>query len=52
MLVSTGGGAAVRAAPAGGRWRRRSSAITAWVKAHGTAVTGLTVSGGTLYKVG
>ena len=29
-----------------------ASSIDTWVKAHGTAVTGLTVSGGTLYRVG
>ncbi len=43
VLVSSGGGG-----PGGGG---SSSAITTWVKAHGTRVTGLTVSGGTLYRV-
>ncbi len=46
VLVSSGG------AGGGPGGANRSSGITAWVKAHGSAVTGLTVSGGTLYRVG
>jgi 4-amino-4-deoxy-L-arabinose transferase-like glycosyltransferase len=42
VLVSSGGGG-----PGGGS----SSALTSWVKSHGKAVTGVTVSGGTLYLV-
>lgn len=42
VLVSSGGGR-----PGGG-----SSALNAWVQEHGTAVTAVTVSGGTLYAVG
>jgi 4-amino-4-deoxy-L-arabinose transferase-like glycosyltransferase len=44
LLSSSGGGG-----PGGGS---NASAIASWVKAHGTAVTAVTVSGGTLYKVG
>jgi 4-amino-4-deoxy-L-arabinose transferase-like glycosyltransferase len=35
----------------GGRGGGASSSITDWVKAHGTAVSGLSTSGGTLYRV-
>jgi hypothetical protein len=42
--VSSGGGGG--RGPNGG-----SQAITTWVKAHGTAVTGAGVSSGTLYRV-
>ncbi len=42
VLVSSGGGGA----PGGS-----ARSITSWVKAHGTAVTGVSVSGGTLYRV-
>jgi 4-amino-4-deoxy-L-arabinose transferase-like glycosyltransferase len=45
VLVSSGG-------PGGRSGGGTASSIDTWVKAHGTAVTGLTVSGGTLYKVG
>ena len=44
VLVSSGGG---RGGPGGGG----SSALNAWVIAHGTAVTDVTVDGGTLYLV-
>ena len=43
VLVGSGGG---MGGPGGG-----SSAITAWVQAHGKAVTSVTTSGGTLYEV-
>jgi 4-amino-4-deoxy-L-arabinose transferase-like glycosyltransferase len=42
--VLVGGG---RGGPGGGG----SSALTAWVKAHGTAVSGVSAAGGTLYAV-
>jgi len=42
VLISSGGGM-------GGS---SQSALTSWVKAHGTVVTAVSVSGGTLYKVG
>ncbi|MGB9184706.1 MAG: hypothetical protein WCB67_11620 [Solirubrobacteraceae bacterium] len=45
VLVSSGG-------PGGRSGGGTAASIDAWVKTHGTAVTGLTVSGGTLYKVG
>ncbi|WP_051470923.1 glycosyltransferase family 39 protein [Patulibacter minatonensis] len=44
VLVSSGGG---RGGPGGGG----SSDLTTWVQQHGKAVTGVTVSGGTLYAV-
>jgi 4-amino-4-deoxy-L-arabinose transferase-like glycosyltransferase len=46
VLISSGGSGG----PGGGS--STGSAITSWVKAHGNAVTGVTVSGGTLYRVG
>ena len=42
LVTDTGGG------PGGSS----SQALTAWVKAHGTAVTGAGVTSGTLYRVG
>jgi 4-amino-4-deoxy-L-arabinose transferase-like glycosyltransferase len=42
VLLSSGGGG-----PSGG-----SQSITSWVKAHGTAVTAVSVTGETLYRVG
>jgi 4-amino-4-deoxy-L-arabinose transferase-like glycosyltransferase len=45
VLVSSNGGG--RGGPGGGT----SNAITTWVKAHGKAVTDVTVSDGTLYLV-
>jgi hypothetical protein len=51
VLIPGGSGAgAPGGSGAGGH--SGTSAIATWVKAHGTAVTGLTVSGGTIYKVG
>lgn len=44
VLVSSGGG---RGGPGGGG----SSALSTWVQQHGTAVTDVTVDGGTLYLV-
>ncbi|HUO74885.1 MAG TPA: glycosyltransferase family 39 protein [Solirubrobacteraceae bacterium] len=44
LLSSSGGGG-----PGGGG---SSQSITTWVKAYGTAVTAVSVSGGTLYRVG
>ncbi len=45
VLVSGSGG--------GGRGGAgNQQAINSWVRAHGTAVTGLSISGGTLYRVG
>lgn len=46
VLVSGGGGFG---GPGGGSAQQ---AITNWVKAHGTKVTAVSVSGGTLYRVG
>jgi 4-amino-4-deoxy-L-arabinose transferase-like glycosyltransferase len=49
LLSSGGGGGGLGgggAAPGGS-----SQSISAWVKAHGTLVTGVSVSGGTLYRV-
>ncbi len=45
VLVSSGGGGG----PSGGG---AGQSITSWVKSHGTAVSGVKVSGGTLYRVG
>jgi hypothetical protein len=59
VLISSGGGGggpggSGAGAPGGSGAGGHSgtSAIATWVKAHGTTVTGLTVSSGTLYKVG
>lgn len=45
VLVSSSGGGG----PSGAG---NQQAINSWVRTHGTAVTGLSISGGTLYRVG
>ncbi len=47
LLSSSGGGPG-----GGGSGGGSSQAISSWVKAHGSVVTAVTVSGGTLYRVG
>lgn len=48
VLISSGGMAGGGPVGAGGS----SQSITSWVKTHGTAVKAVTVTGGTLYRVG
>jgi 4-amino-4-deoxy-L-arabinose transferase-like glycosyltransferase len=48
ILVSSGGAGGPGAGPGGGG---TSQAIDTWVRAHGTAVSGVSLSGGTLYRL-
>ena len=52
MVAIGGGGGVLGGGPSGGGGSGNGSAITAWVKAHGTTVTAVAVSAGTLYQVG
>jgi predicted solute-binding protein len=47
LLPSTGGGGFGRGGGPGGT----SQALQTWVKQHGTAVKGVSTTGGTLYRV-